>query len=70
MAYQLKEFVEASKFMDFTDKETYMTIGVVNESEQKEILLGITNKLYEKLKPKLQILTLVQFLHLKVILLK
>lgn len=36
MAYQLKEFVEASKFMDFTDKETYMTIGVVNESEQKK----------------------------------
>lgn len=52
MAYQLKEFVEASKFMDFTDKETYMTIGVVNESEQKEILLGITNKLYEKIEAK------------------
>lgn len=50
--YVLKEFVEASKLMDLTDKETYITVGVVNEAEQREVLLGVTNKLYEKIEAK------------------
>ena len=44
--YVLKEFVEASKLMDLTDKETYITVGVVNEAEQREVLLCVYNKLY------------------------
>lgn len=50
--YVLKEFVEASKLMDLTDKETYITVGVVNEAEQREVLLGVTNRLYEKIEAK------------------
>lgn len=51
-SYKLKEFVEASKLMDLTDKETYISVGVVNEAEQREVLLGITNRLYEKIEAK------------------
>ena len=50
--YVLKEFIEASKLMDLSDKETYVTVGVVNEAEQREVLLGVTNKLYEKIEAK------------------
>ena len=53
--------------MDLTDKETYITVGVVNEAEQREVLLGVTNKLYEKIEAKVPMLTLVQFLNLEVI---
>lgn len=47
-----KEFLEATKLMDMQDRETYITVGVVNEAEQREVLLGLTNKLYEKIEAK------------------
>lgn len=52
MSFMLKEFREATKLLDMSDKETYITVGVVNEAEQKEILLGITNRLYAKIEAK------------------
>lgn len=45
----LKEFIEASSFFDQTDRDTRITIGVINEAEQKELLLNLTNKLYDKI---------------------
>lgn len=52
MQYTSKEFLEATKLMDLRDKETYISVGCVNESEQREVLLGLTNKLYEKIEAK------------------
>lgn len=51
-SYKTKEFIEAAKLLDISDKETRICVSCVNESEQQEILLGVTNKLYEKIEAK------------------